>query len=112
MCPDHPQFIIDRQTGTVPHEGATTMTKHRRLHALALALGLGLATAASAQTAGHTIRTGAVWVAHRQRGINANSRSHRALPLDPIPRDSAAPSPLLLGTPARADVAPDHLRVP
>src|SRR3546814_2144297 len=77
ICPDHPQFITDRQTGAVPHEGATTMTTHRRLHALALALGLCLATAASAQTVGYNIRTGDVWVDNRLGEITDYGRYHR-----------------------------------
>src|SRR3546814_13069889 len=95
ICPDHPQFITDRQTGAVPHEGATTMTTHRRLHALALALGLCLAPAASAQTVGYNIRTGDVWVANRLGEINDYGRYHRHPVIDEMPGyyDSPAPPP-------------------
>src|SRR3546814_238309 len=95
ICPDHSQFITDRQTGAVPHEGATTMTTHRRLHALALALGLCLATAASAQTVSYNIRPGDVWVDNRLGQINDYGRYHRDPFIDEMHGYYAAPRPLL-----------------
>src|SRR3546814_12960530 len=93
-------------------EGATTMTTHRRLHALALALGLCLATAASAQTVGYNIRTGDVWVDNRLGEINDYGRYHRDPFIDEMHGYYGAPRPLLVYLPERPDRAPPHGHCP